>query len=248
MRSTRRARAVPGSGEVVVLRVALDARPRERAELETVLSEDERRRADRFRFAVDRERFVVARARLRHVLAACGAGPAERIRFGYGRFGKPALPAHPALAFNLSHAGDLALVAVAWRREVGVDLERLDPDRRLDDVARRFFSSVERRGLERIGGADRAVALLRCWCRKEAYLKARGDGLTRPLDSFDVAIGEPVTAAASLLRATRPDGREAAAWDLRDLDVGAGYVAAVALRDAIRRVSVVRSAGANETT
>ncbi len=231
--------SVPGAGEVVVHRVPLAACRDERTYLETLLSDGERRRADRFRFAADRDRFVVARARLRLVLAGYGAGAPERIRFAYGRWGKPELPAARDLRFNLSHAGDLALIAVAWRREVGVDLERLDPERRLDDVARRFFSDAERRALDRLPGSDRAIASLRCWCRKEAYLKACGDGLARPLDSFDVAVGEPVAPRVSLLRATRPDAGETARWDLRDLDVGAGYVAAVALGGGIRAAVLV---------
>ena len=208
------------------------------ANLLALLSADERQRADRYRFDGDRERYVVGRAHLRSLLASLGAGPAADIRFAYGDQGKPWLPVRPELRFNLSHAGDVSLVAVA-RADVGVDLEPLVPRRRLDDVAERFFSPTERSALARLAADERPAAVLRCWCRKEAYLKARGEGLARPLDTFDVATDARPSGERSLLGATRPDAREAAAWDLRDVDVGPGYVAAVALRGRITRVRVV---------
>ena len=223
-----------------VYRCALDVPLRERAALVRLLSADERRRAGRFRFDDDRDRFVVSRARLRLVLAGAGAGPADRLRFATGRHGKPSLPAHPALQFNLSHAGDVALVAVAERAAVGVDVEPLQRGRDLDEVARRFFSAAERAALARLADAARAPAALRCWCRKEAYVKARGDGLARGLDAFDVATDAAVAGrGTSLLLATRPDAEDAGRWDLRDVDVGPEHAAAVAARGRIDRVVLI---------
>jgi len=224
------------ANDVMVERVTLAVPDRERAELETLLSDDERRRVERYRFAVDRERFLVARARLRLVLARHAAGSAARLRFAYGTHGKPWVPSHPRLRFNLAHAGDLALIAVARGREVGVDLERVTAGRYLDDVAETFFSSVEQDGLARLEGETRTRALQRCWCRKEAYVKARGTGLSLPLHTFDVVTDASASPDGSLLLATRPHAAEAGAWDLRDLDVGAAYVAALAVEGRLGRV------------
>lgn len=227
----------PETGDVLIDCISTRVERGELMRLTGLLTADERGRAARFRFAADRDRFVVARARLRLVLASFGAGPPERIRLAHGAHGKPLLPAHPELQFNVSHAGDLALIAVARRAAVGVDLERLDRRHRLEDVAACCFSGAERAALARLDPCTRAAAVVRCWCRKEAYLKARGVGLTLPLDSFDVATDVRTASFGSLLLATRARTRDVEDWDLRDVDVGADYVAAVALRGRIRRVS-----------
>ncbi len=214
--------------------------PHERAALGRLLSADERQRAARFRFPDDRDRFVVARGRLRLVLACAGAGPPDRIRFAYGRHGKPSLAMQPELQFNLSHTADVAVVAVTENAAVGVDVEELHRGRRLEQAAHRFFSAAERTALLRLADDTRAEAAIRCWCRKEAYLKARGEGLARPLDSFDVAVADLAPRSdGSLLLATRPDSRESARWDVRDIDVGAGYAATVAVRGRMGRVDGV---------
>jgi 4'-phosphopantetheinyl transferase len=224
---------------VVVHRVSLSLRDAERSRFEALLPDDERRRAERFRCGIDGDRFVAARARLRLLLSGYGAGPAARIRFGYGAQGKPLLPSQPDLRFNLSHSGECALVAVALHHEVGVDVELLGGDRRLDGVAERFFSRAENEALARRHARERTIACHRCWCRKEAYVKARGEGLMVALDSFDVAVDHAGAGATSLLLATRPNTADALAWDLRDLDVGPGYVAALAIEGRIARVRYV---------
>jgi len=211
---------------VRIHRFALAVAAEEMARCAGILTDDERARAARYRRDADRAGFIVARARLRAVLGrACGLAPAE-LRFAYGAHGKPWLPAHPALRFNLTHAGEVGLVAVATGCEVGVDVEATNRRGDLDAVAATFFSSAERLALAGLAGSARSAAILRCWCRKEAYLKARGDGLTRPLDSFDVAVG---ISAASVLIATRPEPADADAWHVTDLDVGPGYVGAFAI-------------------
>jgi 4'-phosphopantetheinyl transferase len=226
---------------VVVRRFSLVASERERTRLASLLSADERGRAARLQRAEDRLRFVVARARLRLLLARQVGGRAEALRFGYGPHGKPFLPEHPTLRFNLAHAGEDALLAIADRREVGVDLEALGGRRDLEDVARAFFSPAERAALAAVAPARRATAILRCWCRKESYLKARGDGLTRSLATFDVAVDVAAACAGgrSLLLATRPDAADALAWQIRDLDVGPRYVAALAVEGVVERAPSV---------
>lgn len=201
---------------------------REGARLSRLLSTGERRRAARFRFPIDRVRFVAARAGLRVVLADHARVPAADLRFGYGSHGKPWLRTVPDLRFNLSHARDLAVVAVAWRRDVGIDLESLDGARALAEVARRFFSPAENAALAALPTALRAAELVRVWCRKEAYAKARGLGLALPLHAFDVAVGAASSPRTSLLIATRPHPADARAWELYDLAVAGGFVAALA--------------------
>ena len=197
-----------------------------------VLSADETARAARFVFERDRHRFILARAALRHVLADClGLRPAA-VRFSYSSAGKPALdPAlapgsRATLAFNLSHSHELALIAVTHGRELGVDIEyhRELPD--LMDIARRFFSPREAARLLALAPAEQPDAFFRCWTRKEAYLKARGDGIVGGLDRFDVSFE---AGAIPAILSTLDDPSEAARWSLLDLVPAPHYAGAVAV-------------------
>jgi 4'-phosphopantetheinyl transferase len=159
-----------------------------------ILSADERERAERFHFERDRERFVIRRGTLRELLALyLGEAPAG-IRFCVNRFGKPALPG-TRLRFNLSHSHGVALYAFAEGREVGCDIERSDPRFAAEHIPERLFSAREARALRALPARSQTEAFFRGWTRKEAYLKARGLGLSMPLDSFDVSLapGEPAT-------------------------------------------------------
>jgi 4'-phosphopantetheinyl transferase len=198
-------------------------------ELRSLLSEDERDRAAKFHFARDRDDFTVARAALRVILGGYLGLPPGRLRFSYTSYGKPSLDESAGVGaprFNLSHAGGVALYAVAHGREVGVDVEQVRDDMACRDVAERFFSRREVAALCALPQGAQTRAFFDCWTRKEAYVKARGEGLSMPLDSFDVSLspGEP----AALLD-TRGDAREASRWSLRELSPGPGYVAAVAV-------------------
>jgi len=118
------------------------------------------------------------------------------------------------------------LVAVALGRKVGVDIECLNRDLNVLEIAQRFFSPTERHAIEVLPGALRRDAFFACWTRKEAFVKARGEGLSCPLDSFDVSV-MPDEQTVSL--ATRPDNSEADHWTLRSLNCFLGYKAAVAV-------------------
>ena len=211
------------SESVQVWRLRLAATPERQAQLASVLSADERERARRFRRDEDRRRFVVCRATLRALVGSCLASPPAELRFRYGEHGKPALDGDAGLEFNVSHSGDVALVAIALDRRIGVDVERhrsVD----IDDLAARFFSDDERRGIVGSEGAEKLARFYACWTRKEAYLKATGRGLSLPLDRFSVSIVEP---AAVVRDADDPDA--AIRWQLATLAAGAGYSAAVAI-------------------
>lgn len=207
--------------EVHVWRAALD-QPVDRLDaLGALLSADEAERAARFRFERDRVRFVAAHGALRIELARYLAVAPRDLRFEVGAHGKPRVPGSD-VRFNLSHSGDVGLVAVAWRRDVGCDVEWVSERPRADELAERFFSPAERVALAAVPDAERRAAFFDCWARKEAFVKARGEGLSLPLDSFDVA----VTGAPRIL-ATRPDPAEAARWQLLALDPSPGYAAAL---------------------
>jgi 4'-phosphopantetheinyl transferase len=218
--------------EVHVWRGSLSRPAAEVARLRGLLAPDERLRADRYRFERDRSRYIVGRATLRLLLARyLDAAPGE-LEFGYGEFDKPYLAGGPS--FNLSHSGAVALYAFAGAGELGVDIELDDADFASERIAERFFSPAEVGVLRSLPAESQPRAFLTCWTRKEAFIKARGDGLSLALDSFDVTLAPDVPAA--LLRTAWCDG-EPAEWHMNDLsDHQAGYIAAVALRGEIRRV------------
>jgi 4'-phosphopantetheinyl transferase len=219
-----------GNDEVHVWQVALDRTPSQIDRFRRTLATDELARADRFYFQKDRERFIVARGVLRSILGCYLDRTPSSLTFCYSPHGKPALvseQSRDALRFNLSHSNGLALYAVVRGREVGVDLEFVRCDLQVEQIAERFFSPHEISRLRALPAALRRFAFFLCWTRKEAYIKARGEGLSLPLDQFDVSLipGEP----AALLR-TRPDSDEALRWSLHELTpTPHGYAAAVAV-------------------
>lgn len=194
--------------------------------LKMMLAADELARAARFRFDKDRNHFIVARALLRKLLAAYLEVGADRLQFCYAEKGKPALEERPpgSLKFNLAHSYGLAIYAFCWNREIGVDLEFIREDLAVEEIAERFFSESEIQTLRDLPEKLRKQAFFDCWTRKEAYIKARGDGLSMPLDEFDVTL-RPGEAAALLRNHTDPG--EVTRWSMQTVDVPAGYVAAL---------------------
>lgn len=204
----------------------LDVSVLEVRSLRKVLSADELERAERYRFDQHRNEFILTRAVLRTVLASYTAQSPESLSFDYSAQGKPALRNGPSdLRFNVSHTEGLAVLALVREREIGVDAEKIRPQPDAQKLAKRFFSPQEQRFLEKLSGDQLQKAFFRCWTRKEAYIKAKGEGLSIPLHAFDVSLEEDLPAA---LVATRPDPTEAGRWTLYDLSVGQGYSAALA--------------------
>lgn len=196
--------------------------------LSSLLSPDELRRAERFHFKRHRDAFAVARGMLRKILASyTGAHPRD-LNFAYSPHGKPSLSGVPGgcdIRFNLSHSHGLAFYAVARDREVGVDLEYCRAGVAFTEIAERFFSPREVEAFRRLPEHLRREAFFKCWTRKEAFVKAVGEGLSFPLDAFDVSLtpGEP----AALL-GVRGDAQQAARWTLVELLPADGYVGAIA--------------------
>ena len=234
-----------GAEAVHVWRVRLDP-PDGVDDAWDVLSEAERGRAQRFVQEHHRRRFVAAHGALRRILAGYTARHSRALSFSAGPHGKPALAGSPVgssprLEFNLSHSADLALVAVAWGRPVGVDLEKWELEMNHLELAERFFSPTERTSLRAL--ADRHEDLVRgffaAWSRKEAYLKARGEGVTRGLHHFDVnlAPGEP----ARLLADRLDVGIER--WRMRSIVPEDGYSAAIVAADPFEELLLLDEAG-----
>ncbi|MBI2501990.1 MAG: 4'-phosphopantetheinyl transferase superfamily protein [Candidatus Latescibacteria bacterium] len=189
--------------------------------LHELLCADERERADRLVLPRSRAAFVGARGLLRSILGLYLDRPPQELRFCYSPQGKPAL-ADQALCFNLSHSQGLALCAFSRARPVGIDVERLRPQVAGEQIARRFFSPREVEALQQVDPTRRTEAFFACWTRKEAYLKARGQGLSLGLHRFAVSLGEP----AALLHSDQGEG-ECRRWRLCALRPQPGYVGAL---------------------
>ena len=218
-----------GRDDVHVWRATLDETPSRIDSFLRTLAADERTRAERFYFPRDRERFIVARGVLRAILALYSNRAPECVSFSDGPHGKPALASESgeaAIRFNVSHSYGVALYAVTRDREVGIDVELIRSDLKVEQIAARFFSRHEIATLRALPADLQEAAFFRCWTRKEAYIKATGAGLSLPLDQFEVSLtpGEP----AALL-STQRDPNEAQRWSLQELTPAPGYAAALAV-------------------
>jgi len=215
--------------EVHVWRAALEAPLNVVNLLQRVLSPDEYDHARRFYFEKDRRHWIVAHGILRLLLGRYLDVEASELKFVINDYGKPALAQSPheaRLHFNLSHSGELALYAFAYDREVGIDVEHIRVTLDYEEVASHYFSSYECAVLHALPISLWEEAFFSCWTRKEAYIKARGKGLSLPLDQFDVSLtpGEP----AALLT-DRKDPSAPAHWSLCTLSPGVGYAGTVAI-------------------
>lgn len=217
----------PGKDEIHLWHARLDQPVTQVQQLAQTLSPDETARAARFHFEQDRRRFIVARGWLRTILGQYLNTAPTDIQFCYGPHGKPGLAGQSPsahLQFNLAHSDEIVLYGLAQNHAIGVDIERLRPVPDLDQIAARFFSTSEKSTLLTLPPEERQRAFFNGWTRKEAYLKALGDGLARPLDRFDVSLapGEPAR-----LLGTADDPEEAARWFMYALTPLAGYAGAV---------------------
>ena len=204
---------------------------------DALLSEDERDKAARFVFEKDRARYITCRGMLRRLLGAYLRIDPSTLRFFYGHFGKPGLSSYVdrRLRFTLSHAGDWVAYAVSEDREVGIDIEKRRDDVSWRELAPLVFSPNERAEFDVIPGPEKADCFLRGWTRKEAYVKARGDGLSCPLDTFDVPLqtleaGNPV--------AIREAHGGPSGWTLHPLDLIDGFLSALVVKGPPARISV----------
>ncbi len=201
------------------------------------LIEEELKHAGRFHFEKDRNHFIVAHGILRILIGRYLNVEPSQLHFCLNAYGKPSLESSshmPALNFNISHSHDLALFAFTYTRQVGVDVEYMrlggegsgDGGDDYEQLAQHYFSAYERSVLQMLPVEEKRQAFFQCWTRKEAYIKARGMGLSLPLDLFDVSLRPDEPAA---LLHSRENAQEAACWSLRELLPGTGYVGALAV-------------------
>lgn len=201
------------------------------ANLEKTLADDERTRAERFYFERDRCRFIVARGVLRTILGQYLNCEPRQLVFQYGAHEKPYLSAESnprSLQFNLSHSHELVLYALTCNREIGIDLEMVKPLPDAEQIASNFFSKNEVAAMLALPDYLRIEGFFTYWTSKEAYIKAIGDGLSRPLDQFEVRItpGQP----DKLLVYTHPE--ETDRWTIQRLRLANGYLAALVVEGA----------------
>ena len=215
--------------QVHVWRAYLDVPKMQRESLQRILSADELQRAGRFHFERDQNRFITARGILRHILGSYLRKNPYNVRFEYTAKGKPilAMAYEPGiLSFNLSHSNAFALYAVTLHRNIGIDIEHISENVAIWEIARRFFSQAETSSLERIHKNKVHELFFQYWTRKEAFLKARGEGISFSMEKIDVSlikgrILSPITLPG--------DESESMRWYIQDLFPGCGYAAAIAV-------------------
>lgn len=218
------------SGEVVeVVACRLNVDGLEAARLEQLLSPEERARADRFRGHRHRHDFIVGRGRLRELLGRILGAHPTALPLAVGPTGKPRLagPDGGGMRFNVAHSGGLALYGLTRGHEIGIDLQQVDETMAWEDIAARSFAPAEHRALRAIPPSRRRAAFFDCWVRKEAVIKATGEGLRRRLSSFVVSVERDQAAMLACESSLGTPER----WRLAPVPVPSTHRAAVAVRD-----------------
>jgi 4'-phosphopantetheinyl transferase len=222
-------------GEVHVWRLDLNIPAAVVSQLNRTLDEDERAQVACLLFDADRSHFVAAHGYVRRLLGSCLGLTPEALRYDHDPHGKPRIriglrDTKTPLRFNLSSSDDTALLAVSLDREVGVDVEKVRTERDSIGIAERFFSPREAAALRRLADQRQVPAFCRCWTRKEAYVKATGDGMFLPLNSFVVSIDSPyVPLAREKPEAVFSSAGEVSQrrWKMIGLPESAGFTAAL---------------------
>lgn len=215
--------------EVHIWRASLNTEKSVLNTLQLLLSNEEIAKAKQFYFEKDRQYFVIAHGILRALLGRYLNISPSLLYFKYNVYGKPVLGSpfsESHLQFNLSHSHDMALFAFTYRRQIGVDVEYMRSNINYEELARHSFSTHEQATLNALPQALKQQAFFNGWTRKEAYIKARGTGLSLPLDLFDVSL-EPDKPA--MLLASREDPLETTRWSLQEFIPALGYAGAVAV-------------------
>jgi len=209
-------------GSVEILCCDTDRLTLSSAELAQTLTDDELRRAERFRFPELSRRYLTGRYVLRKSLEARTGRKANTIRFDLERRGKPYISGGPS--FNLADSKSLVLIGIAGEGNLGVDLEHVVASADLAGIAQNHFAAEESAALTRLSDSERVRGFYRIWTRKEALLKALGMGLSGPLDSFAVSADEQ--GGNALLRG---DGDlSPGRWFVQSIVVGTQCEAAIA--------------------
>ncbi|MCA0456399.1 MAG: 4'-phosphopantetheinyl transferase superfamily protein [Chloroflexi bacterium] len=221
------------AGVIHLWRIDLDGADQRLPAWNALLAPDEAARAAAFYFERDQRRYAAGRGILRTLLGHYAHQPPRDLLFSYNPQGKPSLLGFSYLHFNLAHSNTRAVLAVGIGQPLGADIEHLRTLDDIDSLARNTFSINENAVFARVPPHQKVQVFFNCWTRKEAYIKAIGEGLSHPLDSFDVSLlpGEP----ARVLRvAGQPE--EANRWTLHSFNIGTDYTGAVAVRQPVTDV------------
>jgi 4'-phosphopantetheinyl transferase len=187
------------------------------------LSKDEKERASRFKFYKDKRCYVVTKGVLRLLSGRYLNTDAKAIEFEYEKYGKPKLKHNTNLNFNVSHSGDLAIIGFVHNHTIGVDIEKIKNDFDTFEIASSCFSKHEIDALHKISKQEQHKAFYRCWTRKEAFIKAKGSGLSFPLDEFSVSLESDLDADVVW---TKWNTDEKDQWKLTSFIPSEDYIAA----------------------
>lgn len=216
------------AGEIHIFTINTNKFEQEIDNFEKLLSGDELSKACRFRVARDRIGYITCRGSLRNILSEyTGVNPSELV-FSYTSFGKPFVK-DSEIKFNLSHSGDYAVLAFSWINELGIDIERLRDMPDALNIASRYFSEKEIQGFSELNHECINTEFFKCWTKKEAFIKAKGEGLSYPLKNFSVSVGNK--SPAEIIEIT-DNPAEAENWSLYEIDIINEYVSALAVNSA----------------
>ncbi len=193
-----------------------------------ILSDEEKRRADRFHFDIDHKRFSMTRTLLKIILGNCLSKPSQDIQFIFNKHGKPMLAdSGNEIHFNVSHSGNLGMIAISNISKIGIDVEQFRNEMITENIAKRFFSKLEVEEFLKLAEDEKLQGFFNCWTRKEAFIKAVGLGLSLPLNAFDVTLkpNEPAR-----LVAVRYKNEIATNWTLTDIKLKNGYASAFIIK------------------
>ena len=213
--------------EVHIWRASLNQDAKVMANLSALLSQDEYQRAVSYYRPVDRDRFIAGRGILRKIISAYLALSPDELQFTYNEYGKPAVSDNQntrALNFNLSHSAELVLYAVTRERVVGIDIEYIREDFATLEIAEQFFSKDEVAALKSLPTDQRTTGFFNCWSRKESFIKAKGLGVSYPLDRFTVSVSPNEPPA---LLNVYGDEYEPTCWQMYELKTGEEYAASL---------------------
>lgn len=192
-----------------------------------LLSKDEKLKVERFKFKKDKITSVMARGTLRVLFSKYLDCPTNDIIFEYGEYGKPELANHKTIQFNVSHARDIIVIALCNDYDIGIDVEYIKKDFDVLDIADNYFSKQEIKALHKIPANQQTEAFFRGWTRKEAFIKAKSQGLSFPLDSFSISINTDDNAE---LYETAWDKNEKKLWNIVPFKIHKDYKAAFAVK------------------
>ena len=217
--------------EIHIYHTSLEISAEQLTDFAKILSGDEIERADKFKFEKHKRRYIAARSFLRNILSQYIHIPADKIIFAYTDKGKPYIP-NSKIKFNLAHSHERAVYAVTLNDEIGIDIEHRRKIEDAMEIAKRFFSKDEIEALTKLEEQHISDAFLNCWTRKEAFIKAVGEGLSYPLADFSVSIDNDW---AEILRIKKAP-EEISEWQLINVEVNGEYVSALAVK---RQLSVI---------